>query len=69
MNGILFVIETTPVQPIRVNRTLLIQRVNEFVVDASNLVFPLKVRDSVRKPDGKWPKDFGNAICFRINDF
>jgi hypothetical protein len=39
------------------------------VVEASNLQFPLIIKNSVRNPNGKWPKAFGNAIVLRIDYF
>ena len=41
----------------------------QFIVDATNLRFPCKIKNAVRDPNGKWPKDLGNAMVMRIDYF
>lgn len=40
-----------------------------FVQEASNINADLTIKDSVRNPMGKWPKEIGNVLMMRIDDF
>ena len=40
-----------------------------FIIDSANLEFPCKIKKSIDEPNGKWPKDLGNAMVMRIKNF
>ena len=40
-----------------------------FVKEAANIELDLVIKDSVGEPNGKWPKDLGNAMIMRLEHF